>query len=89
MGEINLPPGLFYGVGAVLVVFGALRAYFLGWKQKPPRPVPGDPEKNDDEPAPSGWSRGEGGGHKRHLTFGLLWFVMGIFLVISTILNSR
>jgi hypothetical protein len=25
--------------------------------------------------------------HKRHLTFGLIWVAMGIFLVVSTLVN--
>jgi hypothetical protein len=52
MGEINLPPGLFYRVGAVLAVFGAMRAVSLAGSRSPPRPE-------------------------------------RVFLVISTILNSR
>jgi hypothetical protein len=39
---------------------------------------------------PGGWSRGGGAsGHKRHLLMGLLYVMMGLFIVISTVLNSR
>jgi hypothetical protein len=82
--DIVLPPALFYGVGIVLIVFGALRAIFLGWKQKPQ--VVGE---DVEEAAAGGWSRSTGGGYKRHLTFGLLWMVMGLFLVVSTIIKTR
>jgi hypothetical protein len=87
--DIVLPPALFYGVGIVLIVFGALRALFLGWRQKVQAepPVGDEPEQ---EPAPAGgWPRSAGGGYKRHLTFGVLWVVMGLFLVVSTIIKSR
>jgi hypothetical protein len=79
---ISLPPALFYGLGTVLIVFGVLRAVFLGWRQKP-QPA------EDLEEAGTGWSRSSGGGYKRHLTFGVLWVVMGLFLVLSTIVKSR
>jgi hypothetical protein len=96
--DITLPPALFYGVGAVLIVFGALRAYFLGWKQTPhvqrkSQPLPDGPAdaptpEDAAEAAAAGWSRAEGGGYKRHLTFGLLWVVMGLFLVLTTFLKT-
>jgi hypothetical protein len=97
MGDIELPPGLFYALGAVLIVFGCLRAYFLGWKQKPPRPlevssddpVTGEGDEGGDAPAASRWSAPRSGGHKRHITFGVVWVVMGLFLVISTVVNTR
>jgi hypothetical protein len=80
----ELPPALFYGVGAVLIVFGALRAVFLGWKQKPQVL-----EENPEEAAGAGWSRSAAGAYKRHLTFGALWVAMGLFLVVSTIIKTR
>ncbi len=93
--DIVLPPALFYGVGIVLIVFGALRAVFLGWRQKP-RPEmteETDGEGLDEQEAGSGstgggWSRSSGGGYKRHLTFGILWVGLGLFLVVSTAIKS-
>jgi hypothetical protein len=93
--DIVLPPALFYGVGIVLILFGALRAVFLGWRQKiqaePPPPAGEEPEpEQEQEPASArGWARSAGGGYKRHLTFGVLWVVMGLFLVVSTYIKSR
>lgn len=83
--DIQLPPALFYGVGVVLILFGALRAVFLGWKQKAAATTVEDPE----EAGGKGWARSSGGGYKRHLTFGVLWVVMGLFLVVSTMMNTR
>jgi hypothetical protein len=76
-----LPPAFFYAIGVLLVVFGALRAYHLGWKRKAAVQAEA-PEQAE------GWSRTAGGGYKRHITFGVLWFGMGLFLIISTVLNT-
>lgn len=103
--NVELPPMLFYGVGVLLLVFGALRAYYLGWKKRPALPQKGaqaaegaegdetltDEDAQDEGRAEdrSGWARRQGGGYKRNLTFGLLWVGMGIFLILSTFLNAR
>ncbi len=113
MNGIQLPPALLYGVGVVLMVFGALRAYTLGWKQRPRaqaraerelEKLAGDdygqppaeeavetPEaKEQGESRAAGWSAAPGGStYRRHLFFGVLWVLMGAFLVISTILHTR
>ena len=54
--DIVLPPALFYGVGIVLIVFGALRAVFLGWKQKREAAAQPqeDPEAAGAGPVPGG-----------------------------------
>ena len=41
--NVVLPPLLFYGVGVLLTVLGALRAYYLGWKKRPSPPAKGPP----------------------------------------------
>jgi hypothetical protein len=82
--NVQIPPAIFYFIGTLLLVFGGLRAYFLGWKRKPA----GDAEgKEELEEQANGWARDRG--YKRHVTFGLLWVVMGLFLMISTLINSR
>jgi hypothetical protein len=87
--NVSIPPALLYAIGTVLVVFGGLRAWHLGWRKKPAPAAPGEaPESPDLDEAPA-WDRDRGGGYKRHITFGMLWLVMGLFLIISTILNSR
>ncbi|HEY0712265.1 MAG TPA: hypothetical protein VGF45_06310 [Polyangia bacterium] len=109
MDAFVIPPLLLYAFGAVLAVMGGLRAYFLGWKQRPDVP-----EEADDEPAAQGQAgpdapepqdgddgseirgevRGRGRGtwsdgkrssqHKRHLAMGVIWMLLGLFLIIST-----
>lgn len=83
--NIQIPPVIFYAVGAVLVVFGALRAYFLGWKQRErlfvAEPAERDPTTPDSEPRTKG--------QKRHMMFGVLWVLMGLFLIVSTIIQVR
>jgi hypothetical protein len=48
-----------------------------------------DGAPGEDAAKPPGWSRAQGGGYKRHITMGLLWVAMGLFLIISTALNNR
>ncbi len=57
--SVQIPPVLFYGVGALLIAFGAMRAVHLGWQR----------------------------GDRRHLRWGIIWVVLGVFLVVSTILK--
>jgi hypothetical protein len=78
--NVQIPPAIFYFIGALLVVFGALRAYHLGWKKKPAN-------KEELEEEAGGWARDTG--YKRHLTFGVVWMVMGLFLLVSTIISTR
>jgi hypothetical protein len=72
---IQLPPALIYGLGILLVVFGGLRAFHMGWRRR-------DREIEDE-------GRGGRRGPKYHLMVGILWVVMGLFLVISTYVQSR
>ena len=85
--NVSIPPSLLYAIGTVLVLFGGLRAYHLGWKRRPVPAAPGqDPESADLDESPA-WDRERG--YKRHITFGVLWVAMGLFLIISTIITSR
>jgi hypothetical protein len=87
--NVSIPPSLLYAIGTVLVLFGGLRAYHLGWKRKPESAAPGqEPESGDLDEVPA-WDRNKGGGYKRHITFGVLWVAMGLFLIISTMITSR
>jgi hypothetical protein len=75
---VELPPALFYGLGLLLIVFGTLRAHHLGWQRR------------QQEGAPEGEAPARtDGGARRHIMFGVLWVVMGLFLVVSTYLKSR
>jgi uncharacterized membrane protein len=68
--NVVIPPLFFYVVGALLVIFGALRAATLG-RRKDSR------ELSEDTPQAAK-------ARKRHLTFGIVWIVMGLFLIFST-----
>jgi hypothetical protein len=83
--KIDIPPVLFYGVGMLLILFGGLRSHQLGWQRRHrelPREPDGDGGDLDATPRTDPTAR-------RHMVFGLLWVVMGIFLVVSTYLNTR
>jgi hypothetical protein len=68
--NVAIPPLFFYVLGAMLVVFGAMRALTLG-RRRPER------ELGEDNPARASERR-------RHVRFGIIWVLMGIFLIIST-----
>jgi uncharacterized membrane protein len=68
--NVVIPPLFFYIVGALLVIFGALRAATMGRRRE-------SRELSEDTPQ-SAKAR------KRHLTFGLVWVAMGLFLIVST-----
>jgi uncharacterized membrane protein HdeD (DUF308 family) len=76
---VQLPPVLFYGVGIILVVFGALRAYTLGWQRREQEVPAEDEDAMRRRPSQA----------KRHMMFGVLWLIMGLFLVISTFINNH
>jgi hypothetical protein len=86
--RIDLPPALFYGLGTILIVFGTLRAHQLGWLRRH-RELPRDPEvaagADVDVDAPPRMDPTA----RRHIMFGLLWVVLGIFLIVSTYMKSR
>ena len=67
---ITLPPLFFYAVGTMLVVFGAARAIVLGRRRA-------DRELTDDTP-----DRAKA--RRRHLIMGIVFIVMGAFLIAST-----
>jgi hypothetical protein len=68
--NVVIPPLFFYVVGALLVIFGALRAVTLG-RRRPSREL-------TEDTAQSARAR------RRHLTFGVVWVIMGLFLIVST-----
>jgi hypothetical protein len=68
--NIVIPPIFFYVMGAILVVAGAVRSGTLG-RRNPDR------ELVDDTPE-------RAKARRRHLTFGLVWVAMGLFLIFST-----
>ena len=68
--NIVIPPIFFYVMGAILVVAGVVRSATLG-RRNPDR------ELVDDTPE-------RAKARRRHLTFGVVWVVMGLFLIVST-----
>ena len=70
--NVTIPPILFYAMGALLVVFGALRAIDAGPPPRRARARGGHPGAG---PA----------SESRHLTFGIVWVAMGLFLIVSTL----
>jgi hypothetical protein len=75
--NVVIPPLVFYVVGAALVLGGTIRAFTLG-RKNPTR------ELDDDDPR-------RVTARRRHLTFGVVWVLMGLFLIASTagVLRSR
>jgi hypothetical protein len=75
--NVVIPPLVFYAVGLALILGGAARAFFLG-RRNTAREI------SDDDPA-------RARARRRHLTFGLVWMAMGLFLAVSTagVLRSR
>ena len=67
---ITLPPLFFYAIGTMLIVFGTARAIVLG-RRRPDR------EMTEDTP-----DRAKA--RRRHLIMGIVFVVMGAFLIAST-----
>ena len=80
--RLNIPPIIPYAVGAMLVIFGALRAKYLG-APRVPQVTENDAETSTVAPAVRGKEQ------RRHLRMGVVWVLLGLFLVVSTLLNAR
>jgi hypothetical protein len=80
--RLNISPVIPYVVGATLVMFGALRAKYLA--------KPRSPKLRDEEgqpPADSTPIRGKE--EVRHLRMGVVWILLGVFLLVSTYWQTR
>jgi hypothetical protein len=73
--HLQIPAALPYTLGALLIAFGSMRALYLGWQRRN--------REVDEETA------GRTKGPRYHLMVGIVWVVMGLFLVISTYVQSR
>ena len=80
--QLNIPPIIPYAVGAMLVMFGILRAKYLG-APRTPRPTEDEAESSTNPPAIRGKEQ------RRHLRMGVVWVLLGLFLLVSTFLNAR
>ncbi len=71
----DIPPVVPYVFGAVLVVFGVLRAIYLG--------APRSPRLAEDEPeASSEAAPVRGPAQRRHVRWGVIDVLLGLFLII-------
>jgi hypothetical protein len=85
---MNIPPQVAYAFGALLIVCGVLRGYFLGLKKRPgatqaPAQTAAQTATDDGEDAAPVVRRDDS--YKRHIRFGIIWVALGLFLVISTL----
>jgi len=79
--RLNIPPIIPYAVGALLVIFGILRAKYLS-APRTPRMTEADTETSTN-PSPI-----RGKEERRHLRMGLVWVALGLFLLISTYIKA-
>ena len=68
--NVVIPPLFFYVVGLLLTIGGAVRAATLGRRVE-------SREISEDTPE-------RARARRRHLTFGLVWIALGLFLIAST-----
>jgi hypothetical protein len=78
---VYIPPVVPYVVGAILVVFGGLRIKYLGAPRAPSLSQEGD-NPADETPV-------RGKEQRRHVRMGVLWILMGAFLLVSTYFQVR
>jgi hypothetical protein len=75
--NLVIPPLFFYVVGAMLVIFGVARSLWLGVR-RPAREIQADDEIGAAAAATAAKAR------RRHLIFGIVWVLLGMFLILST-----
>ena len=89
--QLSLPPIIPYAVGCVLILFGALRIKYLGAPRARRRSdddeTPG--EVSGDRTAESDERLQRGPEQRRHIRWGTIWILLGLFLVISTFIQLR
>jgi hypothetical protein len=79
--QVYIPPVVPYFIGAVLVVFGGLRIKYLG--------APRAPTLSEDGDNPPDAKPVRGKEQRRHVRMGVLWILMGAFLLVSTYFQVR
>ena len=80
--RLNISPVIPYVVGAMLVLFGALRAKYLA-TPRPPR-LRDEKDQPSPDPVPV-----RGKEETRHLRMGVVWILLGVFLLVSTYWQTR
>jgi hypothetical protein len=79
--RLNIPPLVPYVFGVILVTFGVLRVKYLA-APRPPRASEGDDSSTEGPPV-------RGPLQHRHLRWGVIYVLLGLFLVISTYLQTH
>lgn len=84
--QVNLPPIIPYIIGLALIVFGGLRIKYLG---APRARRERDADLREGEASgPLGEEIVERGPEqRRHIRWGIIWVLLGAFVVISTYLQ--
>jgi hypothetical protein len=80
--RLQIPSIIPYVFGVVLVVFGVVRVKYLA-APRPPREV-SDESEGGQEAAPV-----RGPAQKRHLRWGVIYVLLGLFLLISTYVQTH
>jgi hypothetical protein len=78
--SFQLPAAVPYALGTILLVFGALRAFYFGWRRRD-REIAVD-DSPEESAARTKMARS-------HLRGGILWVALGLILVISTYIQSH
>ena len=86
--QLNLPPIIPYVVGCVLIVFGAHRVKYLGAPRARRRPAD-DGELSGDRAVEPEERLERGPEQRRHIRWGAIWILLGLFLVVSTFIQVR
>jgi hypothetical protein len=85
--QLNLPPIIPYTVGCILILFGALRVKYLGAPRARRRSE--YDESAGDRTAEPEESLQRGPEQRRHIRWGAIWILLGLFLVITTFIQVR
>jgi hypothetical protein len=84
--QVNLPPIIPYIIGLALIVFGGLRIKFLG---APRARLERDTDLLEPSAAPREEVIERGREQRRHIRWGIIWILLGAFVVISTYLQAH
>jgi hypothetical protein len=79
--QVHIPPVVPYVIGAMLVLFGGLRVKYLG--------APRVPHLTEDVDGTADEAPVRGKQQRRHVRMGVLWILMGAFLLVSTYIQIR
>jgi hypothetical protein len=88
--QFNLPPIIPYAIGCILILFGALRVKYLGAARARGRGADETAgEASGDRAVESDERLQRGPEQRRHIRWGIIWILLGLFLVISTFIQVR